>query len=91
MAKHTKSKPKSKENLKQQSILKTARIRDACTSCTIQHRTVLIIFRLILRTIIIAEMLSIVVYWRGEGGRIAMHFSTTARQTEEGTTTAIGC
>jgi len=61
--KHTKSKPKSKENLNlnQQSTVRTGHV---CVCIilqllyTVQHRTVLIIFRLILHTIIIAQMLS---------------------------------
>ena len=47
MAKNTKSKPKSTENLNQQSTLRTPRVcAYHCTqlSYTVQHRTILIIF-----------------------------------------------
>jgi len=56
--KNTKNKPKS-ENLNQQSTLRT--VHSVCISqlsYTIQQRTVLIIFPLIFRTIIVAQMLS---------------------------------
>jgi len=64
MAKAQKTKPKSKENLNlnQHSTVRTDHVRAyhcAQLPYTIQHRTVLIIFTLILQTIIVAQMLSI--------------------------------
>jgi len=62
--KNTKNKPKSK-NLNQQSTLRTVRMcvcvcayHCAQLSYTIEQRTVLVIFPLIYRTIIVAQMLS---------------------------------
>ena len=63
-----KAKPKSKENLNQQSALRTAGMCVRIAHCvqlsyTIQRRTSLIIFPLVIRRTIIAQML----FARGEG------------------------
>ena len=60
MAKKTKSKPKSKENLNQQLTLTAHVCAYHCVQPphTIQYRTVPIIFPFIFRTIIIAQMMS---------------------------------
>ena len=67
MAKNTKSKLKSKENITQQSTLRTAQMC-ARLLCTVRHRTVQIIFPLTFQTIITVWMLS-------TGGVFSIHMT----------------